>query len=70
MEQTKVIQIEGMMCEHCVAHVTKALEALPGIAVQVDLQSGTATVKGNTLPDDTKLTEAVEQAGYKVVGLK
>ncbi len=70
MEQTKVIQIEGMMCEHCVAHVTKALEALPGIAVQVDLQSGTATVKGNTLPDDTKLTEVVEQAGYKVVGLK
>ena len=70
MEQTKVIQIEGMMCEHCVAHVTKALEALPGIAVQVDLQSGTATVQGNTLPDDAKLTEAVEQAGYKVVGLK
>lgn len=70
MEQTKVIQIEGMMCEHCVAHVTKALEALPGVAAQVDLQSGTATVQGNTLPDDAKLTEAVEQAGYKVVGLK
>ena len=70
MEQTKVIQIEGMMCEHCVAHVKKALEALPGIAVQVDLQSGTAKVTGSALPDDAKLTEAVEQAGYKVVGLQ
>lgn len=70
MEKTKVIQIEGMMCEHCVAHVKKALEAFDGVSAQVDLQSGTATVHGSTLPDDAKLTEAVEQAGYKVVGLK
>lgn len=70
MEKTKVIQIEGMMCEHCVAHVKKALEAFDGVSAQVDLQNGTATVQGNTLPDDAKLTEAVEQAGYKVVGLK
>ena len=70
MEQTKVIQIEGMMCEHCVAHVKKALEAFAGVRVEVDLQSGTAKVTGSALPDDAKLTEAVEQAGYKVVGLK
>lgn len=70
MEKTKVIQIEGMMCEHCVAHVKKALEAFDGVSAQVDLQNGTATVQGSTLPDDAKLTEAVEQAGYKVVGLK
>lgn len=70
MEQTKVIRIEGMMCEHCVAHVKKALEAFAGVRVEVDLQSGTAKVAGSTLPDDAKLTEAVEQAGYKVVGLQ
>lgn len=70
MEQAKVIQIEGMMCEHCVAHVKKALEAFDGVSAQVDLQGGTATVKGSTLPDNAKLTEAVEQAGYKVVGLE
>ena len=67
---TKVIQIEGMMCEHCVAHVKKALEAFAGVEVKVDLQSGTATVSGAQLPEDAKLTAAVEQAGYKVVGLK
>lgn len=70
MEKTKVIQIEGMMCEHCVAHVKKALEGFDGVSAQVDLKSGTATVQGSTLPDHAKLTEAVEQAGYKVVGLK
>lgn len=69
-KMTKVIQIEGMMCEHCVAHVKKALEAFAGVEVKVDLQSGTATVSGAQLPEDAKLTAAVEQAGYKVVGLK
>lgn len=70
MDQKKTIKVEGMMCEHCVAHVKKALEALPGVAAQVDLASGTATVTGAQLPEDAKLTEAVEQAGYKVVGLQ
>lgn len=66
----KVIKVEGMMCEHCVAHVKKALEAFPGVAADVDLASGKATVQGSSLPDDAKLTEAVEQAGYKVVGME
>ena len=25
------LQIEGMMCQHCVMHVQKALAALPGV---------------------------------------
>lgn len=65
----KVIKIEGMMCEHCVAHVKKALEALPGVEAAVDLQSGTATVQAAALPADEQLRAAVEQAGYQVVGL-
>ena len=64
----KVIKIEGMMCEHCVAHVKKALEVFPRVAVEVDLKNGTATLQGDVIPDEAKLTEAVEQAGYKVVG--
>ena len=69
-KMTKTIKVEGMMCEHCVAHVKKALEALPGVTADVDLASGKATLTGDTLPDDAKLTEAVEQAGYKVVGIE
>ena len=69
-KMTKVIKVEGMMCEHCVAHVKKALEAFPGVSVAVDLASGKATVQGDNLPDNAKLAEAVEQAGYKVVGIE
>lgn len=29
---TITVKVEGMMCPHCEAHVTKALLALPGIA--------------------------------------
>ena len=28
---TKKLNIEGMMCAHCVAHVEKALSALGGV---------------------------------------
>jgi len=69
-KMTKVIKVEGMMCEHCVAHVKKALETFPGVSVAVDLASGKATVQGDNLPDNAKLAEAVEQAGYKVVGIE
>ncbi len=63
----KKIVIEGMMCQHCVAHVTKALNALPGVAAQVDLDSKTASVTGDA--DDAALKAAVEEAGYQVVSI-
>ncbi len=65
---TKTLKIEGMMCEHCVAHVTDALTAL-GVQADVKLEGGTATVTGDEL-DNAKLTAAVENAGYKVAGIE
>lgn len=35
----KTVYIEGMMCNHCTAHVQKALEALDGVeSVEVSLE--------------------------------
>ena len=65
----KTIHIEGMMCQHCVAHVKTALEAIPGTTAEVDLESGTAKVSGGAL-DDAALTKAVVDAGYKVTGIE
>ncbi len=65
----KTIHIEGMMCQHCVAHVKTALESIPGTAAEVDLESGTAKVSGGAL-DDAALTKAVVDAGYKVTGIE
>jgi Cu2+-exporting ATPase len=65
----KVITIEGMMCQHCVAHVTKALTGVPGVeTVNVSLENGNATVTGNA--DPAALTAAVTDAGYEVKGIE
>ena len=66
----KTIRVEGMMCMHCVAHVKKALEELPGVTAEVDLDGGRAVVRAEQLPDDGALTSAVTEAGYKVVGIE
>lgn len=66
----KTIRVEGMMCMHCVAHVKKALEELPGVTAEIDLDGGRAVVRAEQLPDDAALTSAVTEAGYKVVGIE
>ena len=65
------IQIEGMMCQHCVAHVEKALTALGGVsAAQADLEGKCATVTLSAPVSDEELREAVTAAGYEVVGIQ
>ena len=64
----KVIQVEGMMCPHCEAHVKKALEAIAGVASAVPSHvSGTVVVTLSVDVDDAVLTAAIEAAGYKVL---
>ena len=63
------VNVEGMMCGHCVAHVTKALQGVDGVtSVEVSLENKTATVVGNANVEALKA--AVEQAGYTVTGVK
>lgn len=64
---TQTIHIQGMMCAHCVNHVTQALHAIPGVSAQVNLESGTATVTGEASPEALKA--AVEGAGYQVTSI-
>ncbi len=63
----KTVTIEGMMCAHCVAHVEKALTALPGVKATVDLTSGTAVVEGDV--SDEAIRAAITEAGYTVKGI-
>lgn len=68
--QTATINIEGMNCGHCVAKVTAALQAVPGVAeVEVNLEGKRAVVRYNgataTMP---KLMGAVNATGFKAVG--
>ena len=63
----KVLDVEGMMCAHCQAHVQKALEGIAGVTeVTVSLEEKTATVKMESEVADDKLSQAVTEAGYQV----
>lgn len=65
----KKLSIEGMSCGHCVMHVTEALKELEGVkSAKVDLNTKSAVVEGET--SDAALKEAVEEAGYDVVGIE
>ena len=68
-KKMKKINIEGMMCMHCVGHVEKALKAIDGVGeVNVSLDDKCATVTGDV--DNAVLTKAVIDAGYEVKGIE
>lgn len=63
----KTLNVEGMMCQHCVAHVKKALEGIDGVEeAVVDLEAGTATAKLTQDVLEETLAAAVIDAGYEV----
>ena len=67
----KVLNVEGMMCQHCQARVEKALSEVRGVkSAVVDLDAKTATVECGLLVSDKALTQAVTDAGYEVKGIQ
>lgn len=62
----KKLSVEGMMCQHCVAHVKKALEGVEGVEeAVVDLDSNSATAKLSADVADQALVNAIVDAGYE-----
>lgn len=60
-------RVTGMTCGGCAASVTKALQrALPGRAVEVSWERGTAIVRGDH--DAAIARAAIEDAGFDVAG--
>lgn len=63
----KTMKIEGMMCQHCVGHVTKALSDVDGVtSVEVNLKKKTAVLELSASVADETLIAAVQEAGYEV----
>lgn len=66
-KMTKTIQIEGMMCKHCVAHVKEALEKLDGVKeADVSLEKKNAVLVLEKDVPDSLLKKAIEDAGYQM----
>ena len=64
----KTLNVEGMMCPHCEAHVKKALEAMEGVESAVashEKKTVTVTLSGDV--SEETLKKAIEAEGYKVI---
>ena len=70
-DMKKTIYIEGMMCKHCVAHVTKALSSIDGVkSVDVQLEDKCAYVELEQVVPDETLSAAIVDAGYEVINIE
>ena len=64
------IKVNGMMCEHCEAHVKKALEAIDGIeSVTASHEENLVTVNSSKDVDEALIKAAVTEAGYEYAGI-
>jgi len=69
-EMKKIMRIEGMMCQHCVAHVKEALNAIDGVSAEVSLEDKAAYLTLTREASDDVLSKAVTEAGYTVTGIE
>ncbi len=65
--QTETLNIEGMSCEVCVRHVTRALEGLDGVqSARVSLEDKRAVVIYDpSRVQPPQMLEAVADEGYE-----
>lgn len=70
-EEDKMVtlKIDGMMCNHCVNHVQKALEAFDGVHAQVNLEKKEANIEKPDTVSVQQLKDAVEGEGYTVTNV-
>ena len=67
LKMEKTLNIEGMMCKHCVAHVKEALEKIEGVcSADVSLENKTAKVTLSKNILDEVFIKAIHDAGYEV----
>ena len=59
-----------MMCEHCEAHVKKALEAIDGIDnATASHADNLVTITNSGEVDEAAIKAAIENAGYEYAGI-
>jgi len=65
------VYIEGMTCQHCKMKVEQTLANVEGVKkAKVNLDKGVATIKSKEAIDQSLLTNAVENIGYRIREIK
>jgi copper chaperone len=64
----KIIDVDGITCDHCVATIKKAIESLSGIiGVDVYIQKKQVIVEFNeSLKNSEKILEKIGETGFEV----
>jgi copper chaperone len=66
---TSIYTVIGMTCGHCEQAVTRELTKIDGVTgVDVTMAAGTVTVTSDDPIDEAAVRDAVEMAGYEMVG--
>ena len=64
------VNVEGMMCGHCEAHVNKAIQAVFGAEDVVSShENGTTVFSVPEKVDEAKVEEVIKEAGYEFKGI-
>ena len=67
----KIINIEGMTCEHCAEKVKLALENLVDVSkAKIDLKNKQAIISYDNTIEEFLLQQTIEKLGYTVTGIK
>ncbi len=62
--QTEQFTVQNVKCAGCASNIETGLKALPGVSdVEVMVEGGTVTVKGDTL-DRSQLSAKLTELGY------
>lgn len=60
--------VGGMTCGHCAGSVSAEVSKIPGVTgVEVDVADGRLTVQASEPVSAEAVTQAVQEAGYKVL---
>lgn len=63
--------VEGMMCRNCENHVSEAVKKAFGAKeVTSDHEKNTTEIIAKEPVDEAKLREVIEEAGYRMTGMK
>ncbi len=67
-----VFSVKGMTCQHCVMHVEKALQKLPGVKTyRVSLEEGRADVAfDGAQVSREQIFKALQETGYQIAELE
>ena len=67
---TITVNVTGMMCGHCEAHVNKAVKEAFGVEDVVSShEKGTTVIQAPQKLEEDKIREVIKEAGYEVTGI-